>query len=257
MAMRTIPVWFAGLLMLLVGCSAGEPGPASAGGAGVSSRPTAPASAPAATSAAPAAPATAAVTPAVTTPPAAVPAAGSARCTALMVQRLKHRFGGDVRIARCRNGYARAFSPAVPGGEQYYLEYRRHAWQVVTSGTGLDCSDPYAGRGLLRACGALRYPTTNEPERITDPRLAAERMVRAWVRHDTVRAMQLGRDDGSIEGLFSQRAPASVPTGTGCRLISLGRFACSYPLAPRAELTLIVSGGASAGYEVTGVEFGD
>jgi hypothetical protein len=32
---------------------------------------------------------------------------------------------------------------------------------------------------------------------------------------------------------------------------------CSYPLAKHAELSVFVVGGASAGYGVRGVEFGD
>jgi hypothetical protein len=34
-------------------------------------------------------------------------------------------------------------------------------------------------------------------------------------------------------------------------------FVCSYPIAERAELTIIIEGGASAGYGVSGIEFGD
>jgi hypothetical protein len=34
-------------------------------------------------------------------------------------------------------------------------------------------------------------------------------------------------------------------------------FVCSYHVAEHAELTTIVRGGASAGYGVSGVEFGD
>jgi hypothetical protein len=34
-------------------------------------------------------------------------------------------------------------------------------------------------------------------------------------------------------------------------------FVCSYPFAAHAELTVVVEGGASAGYGVTGIEFGD
>jgi hypothetical protein len=162
----------------------------------------------------------------------------------------------DVRVERCLNRYARAFAPAT-GGEQFYLQYRNRSWHVVTSGTGLACADADAGRGLLRACTALRYPTTAEPERITSPQVAADRLVRAWMRHDTIAAMQLTRDDAPIEVLFGEHAPTSSPEPIPCRPVGPGRFLCSYPLAPRAELSITAAGGASAGYEITGVEFGD
>jgi hypothetical protein len=162
----------------------------------------------------------------------------------------------DVRIERCRNSYARAYSPATDG-EQFYLQYRNRSWHVVTSGTGLACTDPDAGRALLRACTALQYRTTAELERIADPQVAADRLVHAWMRHDSVRANQLTRDGAPIAALFSEQAPTNAPEAIPCRLISLGQYVCSYTLAPRAELTILVAGGASAGYEVTGVEFGD
>jgi hypothetical protein len=37
----------------------------------------------------------------------------------------------------------------------------------------------------------------------------------------------------------------------------LAVFVCSYPIAEHAELSIFVEGGASAGYGVSGVEFGD
>jgi len=181
-----------------------------------------------------------------------------------MLLELQHKFEGrspsagipDVRIERCTNGYARAFSPPS-GGEQYFLQYLNGSWQVVVEGTGVACVDPDAGRALLRACTALEYRTTALLQRISDPQVVADRLVRAWMRHDTSAANQLTRDGAPIEVLFSHKAPSTAPTPIPCRLISLGQFACSYTLAPRAELTIVVAGGASAGYEATGAEFGD
>jgi len=57
--------------------------------------------------------------------------------------------------------------------------------------------------------------------------------------------------------VFNHRPPTTAPEAIPCRLLSPGRFACSYTLAPHAQLTIVVAGGASAGYEVTGLEFGD
>jgi hypothetical protein len=162
----------------------------------------------------------------------------------------------DVMVVRCRNGRARAFSPAT-GGEQFFLQYGNGSWQVMAEGTGLDCADPDAGRALLRVCTALDYPTTADLDRIADPQAAADRLVDAWIQHDSTTANQLTRNGTPNEVLFGQSAPATPPEAIPCRLFTLGRFACSYVLAPHAQLSIIVEGGASAGYEVTGVEFGD
>jgi len=185
-------------------------------------------------------------------------------CTSRMLQELQKKFEGrspragvpDVRIERCTNGYAHAFSPPT-GGEQYFLQYLNGSWQVVVEGTGVACGDPDAGRALLRVCAALEYRTTAVLQRISDPQVVADRLVRAWMRHDTSAANKLTRDGAPIEVLFSHQAPSTAPTSIPCRLVRPGQFACSYTLAPHTKLTIIVTGGASAGYEVTGAEFGD
>jgi hypothetical protein len=191
--------------------------------------------------------------------------AGSLRaaCTANKLLALKRKFDGRspgadtrVQIERCRNDYARVFSPASEG-EQIFLRYLNGSWRSVSEGTGLSCSDSDISRALLRACTALGYRTTAHLDRITDPQVAADRLVDAWMRHDSAAAGQLTRDESPIEVLFSEQAPTTTPEAIPCRLLSPGRFACSYTLAPRAQLTIIVAGGASAGYEVTGLEFGD
>lgn len=71
--------------------------------------------------------------------------AGSSRtaCTSRMLLELRHKLEGrspsagtpDVRIERCTNSYAQAFSPPS-GGEQYFLQYLNGSWQVVAEGTG-------------------------------------------------------------------------------------------------------------------------
>ncbi len=78
----------------------------------------------------------------------------------------------DVRIERCTNSYAQAFSPPS-GGEQYFLQYLNGSWQVVAEGTGLACSDPDAGR-------PANYSTCRaEPRRSTLPRLSGNTRARA------------------------------------------------------------------------------
>jgi hypothetical protein len=93
-------------------------------------------------------------------------------------------------------------------------------------------------------------------DRISDPQVAADRLVAAWVRGDRVAARNLA--GGAVtDRLFSESPPSQSPEALPCRLADPAVFVCSYPIAERAELTILVEGGASAGYGVSGVEFGD
>jgi hypothetical protein len=76
------------------------------------------------------------------------------------------------------------------------------------------------------------------------------------VRGDRVAAGELTSRQVT-DRLFSQSPPARTPVALPCRLADLGVFVCSYPVAERAELSIFVQGGASAGYGISGVEFGD
>jgi Domain of unknown function (DUF4232) len=107
---------------------------------------------------------------------------------------------------------------------------------------------------------ALEAPTTRTTsplaERISDPQVAADRLVDAWVRGDRAAARKLA-SAAVTDRLFSESPPAQTPAALPCRLADPAVFVCSYPIAVRAELTIVVEGGASAGYGVSGVEFGD
>jgi hypothetical protein len=61
----------------------------------------------------------------------------------------------------------------------------------------------------------------------------------------------------AADRLFGEAPPAGQPQAQPCRLIDLGLFLCSYPLAAPNELSVWVRGGASAGYGVSGIEFVD
>jgi Domain of unknown function (DUF4232) len=122
-----------------------------------------------------------------------------------------------------------------------------------------------AGQAEFGTCAsvrvqALQVPTTpaTSPlaDRISDPQVAADRLVAAWVRGDRVAARELTSRQVT-DRLFSQSPPARTPVALPCRLADLGVFVCSYPVAERAELSIFVQGGASAGYGISGVEFGD
>jgi hypothetical protein len=99
---------------------------------------------------------------------------------------------------------------------------------------------------------------TTDPlaDRISDPQVAADRLVDAWVRRDRAAARRLA-GEAVTDRLFGEAPPAQAPAALPCRLAELAVFVCSYPIAERAELTVVVEGGASAGYGVSGVEFGD
>jgi hypothetical protein len=99
---------------------------------------------------------------------------------------------------------------------------------------------------------------TTDPlaDRISDPQVAADRLVDAWVRRDRAAARRLA-GEAVTDRLFGEAPPAQAPPALPCRLAELAVFVCSYPIAERAELTVVVEGGASAGYGVSGVEFGD
>jgi hypothetical protein len=108
----------------------------------------------------------------------------------------------------------------------------------------------------LEAATAPTAPTTSGSDRISDPQVAAGRLVAAWSDGDQAAARKL-TSQAVTDRLFSESPPAHRPVALPCRLADLGVFVCSYPLAEHAELSVFVVGGASAGYGVRGVEFGD
>jgi hypothetical protein len=108
---------------------------------------------------------------------------------------------------------------------------------------------------------ALEPATTSQAappltDRVSDPQVAADRLVDAWVRGDRVAARKLA-SQAVTDRLFGEAPPAQAPAALPCRLAQPALFVCSYPIAERAELTIVVEGGASAGYGVSGIEFGD
>ena len=204
------------------------------------------------------------------------PGTSRAACTSrAILPLLKRKFdnpSGELTIVRadikrCRNGYAHVFAISghnPPGHPQYeneqlFLRDVNGAWQSVAEGAGIACSDADITTAMLRACRALDYPTHTTPApipRVSDPQVAANRLVDAWMRGDQVAARKL-TGQTVTDRLFSESPPAKTPAALPCRLAHPAVYVCSYPLAEHAELTIIVQGGASAGYGVSGVEFGD
>ena len=111
----------------------------------------------------------------------------------------------------------------------------------------------------VRALKATADPVaTASPlaDRISDPQVAADRLVAAWQAGDHAAAGKL-TTEAVADRLFGEPPPAHRPAAQPCRLVELGVFLCSYPLTAPNELSVWVKGGASAGYGVSGIEFVD
>jgi hypothetical protein len=105
---------------------------------------------------------------------------------------------------------------------------------------------------------ALRAsPTTTRSDRISDPQVAADRLVAAWLGGDRTAAEKLTTSRAVIERLFGETPATKRPAVLPCRLVDPGLYLCSYRLTPPNELNIWVTGGASAGYGVNDVEFVD
>ena len=110
---------------------------------------------------------------------------------------------------------------------------------------------------VVQTLQASTTPTTPRFDRIPDPQVAADRLVAAWLGGDRAAADKLTTSRSVTERLFSEPPPAKRPAVLPCRLVDLGLYLCSYPLAQPNELNVWVEGGASVGYGVSAVEFVD
>jgi hypothetical protein len=99
--------------------------------------------------------------------------------------------------------------------------------------------------------------TTPRFDRISDPQVAADRLVTAWLGGDRTAAEKLTTSRAVTERLFRETPAAKRPAVVPCRLVDPGLYLCSYRLTPPNELNVWVTGGASAGYGVNDVEFVD
>jgi hypothetical protein len=91
-------------------------------------------------------------------------------------------------------------------------------------------------------------------DRVSDPKLAADRLVAAWVAGDKKAAAKVATQP-VVTKLFSADRPATDPKPGSCHLAKLGAFQCVYPMPPGSPLTLTVEGGASVGWLVSGFSF--
>jgi hypothetical protein len=75
-------------------------------------------------------------------------------------------------------------------------------------------------------------------DRISDPQVAADRLVAAWLGGDRAAAAKLTTSRSVDERLVSERPPAKRPAVLPCRLVDLGLYLCSYPLGEPTELNI-------------------
>jgi hypothetical protein len=159
-----------------------------------------------------------------------------------------------------------------PGGAARFTFSRPNACDRTVAGSRLRVTLPQGQGSLVVDLGgdtqfgtcarvgvrALEAATTSPGGgRISDPQVAADRLVAAWVDGDRAAARNL-TGLAVTDRLFSESPRAHAPAALPCRLVpDPATYVCSYPLAPHAELSVFVEGGASAGYSVSGVEFGD
>jgi Protein of unknown function (DUF4232) len=159
-----------------------------------------------------------------------------------------------------------------PGGAGRFTFSRPDACDRTVAGSRLRVTLPQGQGSLVVDLGgdtqfgtcarvgvrALEAATTSPGGgRISDPQVAADRLVAAWVGGDRAAARNLA-GLAVTDRLFSESPPARAPAALPCRLVpDPATYVCSYPVAPHAALSVLVEGGASAGYSVSGVEFGD
>jgi hypothetical protein len=108
----------------------------------------------------------------------------------------------------------------------------------------------------VRALQASTPPAPVPFDRIPGPQVAADRLVAAWMDGDRAAGRSVA-SQSVTDRLFRESPPAKRPAAQSCRLVELGVFLCSYPLAVPNELSVWVKGGASVGYGVSNVEFVD
>jgi Protein of unknown function (DUF4232) len=160
---------------------------------------------------------------------------------------------GPGRAARFEFHYPNACDTAVAGSRLRVTPPQQQDSVIVP----LDTETRF---GTCASVGvqALRAASTTPPvDRISDPQVAADRLVAAWLRGDRAAAGKLTTSPTVTERLFSVTRATKRPGVHPCRLVDLGLYLCSYRLTPPNELNVWVTGGASAGYGVSNVEFVD
>jgi uncharacterized protein DUF4232 len=158
-----------------------------------------------------------------------------------------------------------------PGRAAHFTFSRPNACDRIVAGSRLRVTLPQGQGSLIVDLGgdvrfgtcasvgvrALEAATSPAGGRIFDPQVAADRLVAAWVRRDRAAANNLA-GLAVTDRLFRESPPTHTPATLPCRLVpDPAVYVCSYSIAQHAELSVFVEGGASAGYSISGIEFGD
>jgi hypothetical protein len=185
--------------------------------------------------------------------------------------------GQPVTAPSVPSGPAGSLVVLRPGQAARFTFSQPNVCDTVVAGSRLGVTLPWGQESLTLPLGAgatfgtcarvgvralEASPTSTTPpgpgfDRISDPQVAADRLVAAWLIGDRAAARKVSTRQVVVEQLFAESPPAHRPVALPCRLADLGLYVCSYPLAEHAELSVFVVGGASVGYGVRGVEFGD
>ena len=103
---------------------------------------------------------------------------------------------------------------------------------------------------LVSAC--LSLPASAQPGKITDYRVAAQRLYQAWRTHNRVAALRVASRE-AVDKLLSVRWRAM--RSKGCQRRGEG-FQCVYEdRTLDLRVAFVIEGGVSAGYAVTSVSF--
>jgi predicted lipid-binding transport protein (Tim44 family) len=132
------------------------------------------------------------------------------------------------------------------------------ATQTTVAPRAAEPTTTLAAPTTTRAAGS---GTTSAPagSRVAGPQAAADQLVYAWLDGDRDGARKLTTEE-VVDRLFAEQQPANTPANRPpsdpCSVSGPGRFVCGYLIAPNVYLTVNVRGGASAGYRVTGIQWG-
>lgn len=200
--------------------------------------------------------------------------ASTRTCTVMGIPqvRLLGAQGQPVTAPSSPEGPAGSLVVLRPGRAVSFEFHYPNACGAAVAGSRLRVTPP-AGQGSLvvNLGGETRFgtcasigvralrasPTTPPVDRISDPQVAADRLVAAWLGGDRAAAEKLTTSRAVTERLFGESPPSKRPAVLPCRLVDLGLYLCSYRLTPPNELNVWVTGGASVGYGVNDVEFVD
>jgi hypothetical protein len=170
-----------------------------------------------------------------------------------------HAFEGNVRVRVTQDRYGKdrllGTGNVLGRGDALGPFSGRISFNRPTGTTGsIIFDEPSAidGSSIAATVVRVRLAKSGNPlaDRVSDPKKAADLLVDAWVRADKAAAAKVATKD-VVTRLFSDDRSGEDPAPGTCKLAAPGEFHCTYPMGT-AKFNLVVEGGASAGYLVTG-----